>query len=350
MAFVVANAAVASDKETMVFLSTEGVRLGEQGYADDIHEEGFAPLRELMANFVKAGGKIWVCSPCFKQRKLDETQARRRRDDRRRREAGGVPRRRRALRHRTEAGDERDATAAADAVCDGGDLDCGSGLLLIIREAMAPLPRGRRARGAEPRDQRRARTCRRGAAWSGTRCSAMRRASGARTSYFVRKKARGRGARARPRSGARLHAGRRACAWTGGMQAQGVRAQPRLRRRPAGELRHRGRGARRAIEVLLGALGGVPRGRVPRGARRGAASRCANLEVALAARADEHPGASSASSGGRATPGSRASRARPTSTRTPTTQSLRDAVGRDRRAARRSRRRSLRGVPRRRSS
>ena len=30
----------------------------------------------------------------------------------------------------------------ADAVCDGGDLDCGSGLLLIIREAMSPLPAG----------------------------------------------------------------------------------------------------------------------------------------------------------------------------------------------------------------
>lgn len=29
-----------------------------------------------------------------------------------------------------------------DAVCDGGDLDCGSGLLLVIREAMAPLARG----------------------------------------------------------------------------------------------------------------------------------------------------------------------------------------------------------------
>ena len=72
VAFVVANAAVASDKETMVFLSIEGVRLSQQGYADDIHEESFAPLRELMANFVKAGGKIWVCSPCFKKRKLDE--------------------------------------------------------------------------------------------------------------------------------------------------------------------------------------------------------------------------------------------------------------------------------------
>lgn len=32
--------------------------------------------------------------------------------------------------------------AKADAVCEGGDLDCGSGLLLIIREAFEPLARG----------------------------------------------------------------------------------------------------------------------------------------------------------------------------------------------------------------
>ena len=72
VAFVVANAAVASDKDTMVFLSTEGVRLAQKGYADDIQEEGFSPLRELMENFAKAGGQIYVCSPCFKRRKLDE--------------------------------------------------------------------------------------------------------------------------------------------------------------------------------------------------------------------------------------------------------------------------------------
>lgn len=72
VAFVVANAAVASDKETLVFLGTEGVRLSQRGYADDIREDGFAPLRELMENFVKAGGTIWVCSPCFKKRGLDE--------------------------------------------------------------------------------------------------------------------------------------------------------------------------------------------------------------------------------------------------------------------------------------
>jgi len=72
VAFVVANAAVASDKEAVVFLSTEGTRLSQKGYADDVHEEGFAPLKDLMKNFAEAGGKIYVCSPCFKKRGLDE--------------------------------------------------------------------------------------------------------------------------------------------------------------------------------------------------------------------------------------------------------------------------------------
>jgi predicted peroxiredoxin len=73
VALVVANAAVASDQQTVVFLSTEGVRLAVTGYADDIAEEGFAPLRDLLANFAAAGGTIYVCSPCFKRRKLDDT-------------------------------------------------------------------------------------------------------------------------------------------------------------------------------------------------------------------------------------------------------------------------------------
>ena len=72
VAFVVANAAVASDKDPVVFLNIEGVYLSQKGVADSIHEEGFAPLKELIENFVKAGGKMFVCSPCFKKRKLDE--------------------------------------------------------------------------------------------------------------------------------------------------------------------------------------------------------------------------------------------------------------------------------------
>ncbi|ATH96316.1 sulfur reduction protein DsrE [Dermabacter sp. HMSC06F07] len=70
--FVIANASIASDQETVVFLSSEGARLAEEGYADDLHEEGFAPLKELITNYAEAGGTIWVCSPCYKKRGLDE--------------------------------------------------------------------------------------------------------------------------------------------------------------------------------------------------------------------------------------------------------------------------------------
>lgn len=52
VAFVVANAALASEKEVLVFLNIEGTRLSQAGYADDIHEEGFAPLKDLMTSFV----------------------------------------------------------------------------------------------------------------------------------------------------------------------------------------------------------------------------------------------------------------------------------------------------------
>ena len=70
--FVIANASIASDQETVVFLSSEGARLAEEGYADGLHEEGFAPLKELITNYAEAGGTIWVCSPCYKKRGLDD--------------------------------------------------------------------------------------------------------------------------------------------------------------------------------------------------------------------------------------------------------------------------------------
>ena len=61
-----------SDQETVVFLSSEGVRLAVEGYADDIAVEGLSPLKELMSNFAAAGGQIYVCLPCFQKRGLDE--------------------------------------------------------------------------------------------------------------------------------------------------------------------------------------------------------------------------------------------------------------------------------------
>lgn len=71
--FVVANAAVGSDKQTMVFLSVDGVWAAVKGEVDKISVgQPFAPLKELVDKFVANGGKILVCSPCMKKRNISE--------------------------------------------------------------------------------------------------------------------------------------------------------------------------------------------------------------------------------------------------------------------------------------
>ena len=73
--FVVANAAIGSEKETIVFLSTDGVWAAVRGEAEKINEgPPFAPLKELVEKFVAAGGRILVCTPCLKKRGIDESQ------------------------------------------------------------------------------------------------------------------------------------------------------------------------------------------------------------------------------------------------------------------------------------
>lgn len=67
-----ANAGLASEVETYVFLSTEGVYLVMPGYADGIHEAGFKPLYQMMDIFVASGGHLLVCSLSLKRRGLDE--------------------------------------------------------------------------------------------------------------------------------------------------------------------------------------------------------------------------------------------------------------------------------------
>src|SRR5512139_350080 len=73
VAFVVANAALGSEKDTMVFLSTDGVWAAVKGEAEKINEGApFASLKELMDKFVNGGGKILVCTPCIKKRGIGE--------------------------------------------------------------------------------------------------------------------------------------------------------------------------------------------------------------------------------------------------------------------------------------
>ena len=73
LGFVVANAAIGSEKDTMVFLSADGVWAATKGEAEKVSVGApFLPLKELVDKFVTGGGKIYVCTPCMKKRGITD--------------------------------------------------------------------------------------------------------------------------------------------------------------------------------------------------------------------------------------------------------------------------------------
>lgn len=46
--------------------------MATRGYAEDIHKEGFPPLKEVMQSFVGNGGQVWVCGTCAKPRGITD--------------------------------------------------------------------------------------------------------------------------------------------------------------------------------------------------------------------------------------------------------------------------------------
>ena len=74
MPFIMANAALAMDIKVTVVLQGNGVYLARKGYVDNmLPAGGFPPLTKLMADFIELGGRLLVCVPCIKERKIDET-------------------------------------------------------------------------------------------------------------------------------------------------------------------------------------------------------------------------------------------------------------------------------------
>jgi predicted peroxiredoxin len=70
--FVIGNVAATADQEAVVLLTVEGVRLATYGYADTIHKDGFAPLKDVIHQFLDNGGQIWACGACTKPRGICE--------------------------------------------------------------------------------------------------------------------------------------------------------------------------------------------------------------------------------------------------------------------------------------
>jgi uncharacterized protein len=72
VAFMAANTAAMSGQESAVLCTIEGVWLGTRGGTDGLDLEGFAPLSELVADFVANGGEIWLCGVCTRPREIGE--------------------------------------------------------------------------------------------------------------------------------------------------------------------------------------------------------------------------------------------------------------------------------------
>jgi predicted peroxiredoxin len=68
--FVVANAALAMDVQVTMILQGYAVTLAQKGVNEHIFAGGLPPLKELMDNYFAQGGKILICTPCIKERKI----------------------------------------------------------------------------------------------------------------------------------------------------------------------------------------------------------------------------------------------------------------------------------------
>jgi uncharacterized protein len=71
--FVLANAALAMDVEAVVALQGPAVYLAKKGYLQHVSAPGLPPLQDLVKNFLAGGGRLLICVPCIKERKIEES-------------------------------------------------------------------------------------------------------------------------------------------------------------------------------------------------------------------------------------------------------------------------------------
>jgi predicted peroxiredoxin len=69
--FVMSTSAQAMDIEVVMGFQADGVTLASKGVAERIAAPSFPPLKDLVAAYREAGGKLLVCGPCVQSRKID---------------------------------------------------------------------------------------------------------------------------------------------------------------------------------------------------------------------------------------------------------------------------------------
>jgi uncharacterized protein len=74
VAYLTAGAALDNGHEVVLWLTSDGVRLGLQGYADRIRVDKDPPVERVHAQFIEKGGRFYVCPICFNERALDKSE------------------------------------------------------------------------------------------------------------------------------------------------------------------------------------------------------------------------------------------------------------------------------------
>ena len=69
--FTLANVTLSMEHEVTIILLGEGTLLALKGYSQTVHAPERLPLTDLMDNFLESGGKLLVCLPCIKGRKME---------------------------------------------------------------------------------------------------------------------------------------------------------------------------------------------------------------------------------------------------------------------------------------
>ncbi|MCB2188439.1 MAG: DsrE family protein [Deltaproteobacteria bacterium] len=70
--FVLGNAALAMEVEAVVALQGPAVSLAKDGCLQHVFAAGLPPLKGLVESFLADGGRLMVCVPCIRERKIDE--------------------------------------------------------------------------------------------------------------------------------------------------------------------------------------------------------------------------------------------------------------------------------------
>ena len=70
--FMLATAAQAMEVEAVVALQGTAVMLAMKGYLEHVSAAGLPKLKDLVQSFVSEGGKLFVCVPCIRERKIEE--------------------------------------------------------------------------------------------------------------------------------------------------------------------------------------------------------------------------------------------------------------------------------------